>query len=192
MATELHHRFTFEDFLRLQRDTSTKHEFLGDQVWAMAGGSPENAAVSANIIALLGTALAGKPCRTFSSNLLLRVKATGLATYPDVSVVCGKLELDPEDAKQHTVVNPRVIVEVLSPSTEAYDRGEKLVHYKQIPSLAEVVLVSHDRHEVEIVRREDDGTWSREVARGEDVIQLASIGCELSVRAIYRDPLVES
>ncbi len=95
----------------------------------------------------------------------MRVQATGLGTYPDVTVICGHLELDPEDPKKHTALNPRVLVEVLSPSTEDYDRGEKLGHYKKIPAVSEIVLVAHDRHEVEIVRREADGSWSREIAR---------------------------
>jgi len=125
----------------------------------------------------------------FSSHLRVRVKATGLATYPDVSVGCGQLELDPDDPRRHTATNPRVIVEVLSPSTEDYDRGDKLGQYKQIPSVAEVVLVAHDRREVEIVRRESDGTWSRHVARAGEAAPLESLGCALRVDAIDRDPL---
>ena len=115
--------------------------------------------------------------------------ATGLGTYPDVTVICDRLELDPEDPKGHTAINPRVLVEVLSPSTEDYDRGEKLGHYKQIPALAEIVLVAHDCREVEVVRREADGSWSRSIARDGDIAVLTSIGCSLQVREIYQDPL---
>src|SRR5262245_13134541 len=140
VAHALHHRFTFEQYVVLEKDSGTKHEFLGGQVWAMSGGSPEHAAVGAKVTTLLSNALRDKPCRTYSSDLRVRVKATGLATYPDVTVVCGPIELDPEDPNEHTVINPRLLVEVLSPSTEDYDRGEKLGHYKQIPSLAEVVF----------------------------------------------------
>jgi Uma2 family endonuclease len=117
------------------------------------------------------------------------VKATGLLTYADATVICGRVELDPSDPKKHTVANPRVLVEVLIPSTEDYDRGEKLGQYKHIPSLQEVVLVAHDRREVEIIRRERDGSWSRHVAREHDSAALTSIGCELAVADIYRDPL---
>ncbi len=107
----------------------------------------------------------------------------------DVTVICGK-ELDPEDPKRHTAVNPKLLVEVLSPSTEDYDRGDKLGHYKQIPSLEEVLLVAHDRRGIEIVRREADGTWSREIAREGQVLRLVSLSVELSVDEIYRDPLL--
>lgn len=189
MAHAAHHRFTFDEYLTLEGDSGAKHEYLAGQVWAMAGGTPEHAAVSMNVGALLTNALRGKPCRVYSSDLRVRVQATSLGTYPDVTVICGQVELDAADAKKHTVCNPRVLVEVLSASTEDYDRGEKLGHYKQIPSLTEVVLVAHDRHEVEIVRREPDGSWSREIARKGEVARLTSIDCELPVDEIYRDPL---
>jgi Uma2 family endonuclease len=142
-----------------------------------------------NVGTLLSNALRGKPCRTYSSDLRVRVRETGLATYPDVAVICGAIELDPDDPKKQTAINPRVVVEVLSPSTEDYDRGEKLGHYKRIPSLAEVVLIAHDRHEIEIVRREADGSWSREIAREDGVAHLISIHCLLPVQDIYFDPL---
>jgi Uma2 family endonuclease len=135
-----------------------------------------------NIATLLGNALRGKPCRTYSSDLRVRVEETGLGTYPDLAVICGPVQLDPHDSRGQTVVNPRVLVEVLSPSTEDYDRGEKLGHYKRIPSLAEVMLAAHDRREVEIVRREPDGTWSREIARQGDVAHLRSIELPASCR----------
>jgi Uma2 family endonuclease len=189
MVAAAHHRFTFDAYLTIEEDSGIKHEFLDGRVSAMSGGTPARAAVSMNVGTLLNNALRGKPCNTYSSDLRIRVQATGLGTYPDVSVVCGRLELDPEDHKGHTVVNPRVLVEVLSPSTEDYDRGEKLGHYKKIPSLQEVVLVAHDRREIEIVRREADGSWSREIARDGEVVRLRSIECELPVREVYRDLL---
>lgn len=119
----------------------------------------------------------------------MRVAATGLATYPDVTVICDRLETDPEDAKGHTAVNPRLLVEVLSPSTEAYDRGEKLAHYKQIATVAEVVLVAHDQREIEVVRREPHGTWRRHLWTDGETAQVSSLGCELPVAAVYSDPL---
>jgi Uma2 family endonuclease len=145
--------------------------------------------VCAKIVAILDGALRGRPCRVFSSDLRVRVQATGLGTYPDVTVVSDKLEMDPEDHKRHTVTNPRVIVEVLSPSTEDYDRGEKLGQYKRMASLAEVVLVAHDRREIEVVRRESDGSWSRHIAGEGAAARIASLGCELPVDEVYRDPL---
>lgn len=189
MAQTSHHRFTFEDYLQLEADSATKHEYVGGQVFAMSGGTPEHAAITANIVRLLGNALEGRPCRVSSSDLRVRVQATGSASYADVTVVCGTLVLDPEDPKAHTVLNPQVLVEVLSPSTEDYDRGEKLGSYKLIPSLAEVVLVAHDRQEIEVIRRETDGSWSRHIAGAGALVGIASLGCELSVAQIYDNPL---
>ena len=106
-------------------------------------GSPEDAAIIGNVTTLLNVQLRGQRCRVHSTELRVRVKATGLGTYPDVTVICGRFERDPDDRTGHTAINPRVIVEVLSLSTEDYDRGEKLSHYQTIPSLEEVVLVAH-------------------------------------------------
>ncbi|MBX3191105.1 MAG: Uma2 family endonuclease [Labilithrix sp.] len=192
MAHVAPHRLSFDDYLRIEEDSGTKHEFVDGQVFAMSGGTPEHAGIAANITALLAAALRGQPCRVFSSDLRVRVRETGLGTYPDVTVICGKVDVDPDDPKGHTAVNPCLLVEVLSPSTEDYDRGEKLGNYKRIPSLEEIILVAHDRREVEIVRREGDGSWSRHIARDGDSVKLVSLGregCELPVAEIYRDPL---
>jgi Uma2 family endonuclease len=188
MAHGAHHRFTFADYVQIDEDSRVKLEFLDGQVWAMAGGSPDHAAIAANIIALLGARLVGQKCRVFTSDLRVRVKATGLGTYPDVSVVCGAVEIDPEDPKKQTVTNPRVVIEVLSPSTEEYDRGEKLAHYKRIASLQEVVLVAQDRRTIEIVRRDAQDEWSSTVASSGNA-ELRSLGCSLALDDVYRDPL---
>ena len=183
------HRFTFAEYVSIEEDSGIKHEFVDGGVFAMAGGSPAHAAIAMNVGRLLGNALQNRPCTVYKPDLRVRVRATGLGTYPDVTVICGQQELDPEDPKRHTAVNPKLLVEVLSPSTEDYDRGDKLGHYKQIPSLEEVLLVAHDRREIEIVRREADGTWSREIAREGQLVRLVSLNVELSVDEIYRDPL---
>ncbi len=184
MAQASHHRFSFEEYVRQEDESSIRHEFLGGQVWAMAGGSPEHAPISANVIATLVAALRGSPCRTYSADLRVRVEETGLATYPDVTVVCGPVELDPADPKRHTVTNPRVIVEVLSPSTEDYDRGEKLRHYQRIASLEALVLVASDRRSVEVVRRAG-ASWARSPAGAGDTVVLA--GVSVAVDAMYGD-----
>lgn len=189
MSRLAHHRFSFDEYVRLEEDSGIKHEYLDGSIFAMSGGTPEHAAVTANIARLLGNALDGKPRRVFSPDLRVRAQATGLATYADVTVICGEVELDPDDPKRHTALNPRVLVEVLSPSTEDYDRGEKLGNYKTIPSVEEVLLVSHDRREVEVVRREPDGSWSRHIARDGDAAPVRSLDCQLPVAAIYRNPL---
>lgn len=188
MTQAAHHLFTFEEYLRLEEDSLVKHEFFAGQVWAMSGGSPAHARLAANLLVLLGERLAGKPCQAFTSDLRIRARGTGLGTYPDVSVICGSLELDPDDPKGHTATNPKILFEVSSPSTEAYDRGDKLLHYQSIASVQEIVLVAQDRTEVEVVRREGDDSWSHHVVRGGSVT-LVSLECELPLGAIYHDPL---
>jgi Uma2 family endonuclease len=180
--------FSFYDYLEVETMSSIKHEFLDGQVWAMAGGTPEHAAVAAAVVGILHRQLEGQPCRVFSSDLRIRVQATGLGTYPDVSVICGSLELDPEDHKHHTVTNPRVLVEVLSPSTADYDRGEKLSHYQRIPSVQDIVLVSHETRRIDVWSRLDDD-WKLTTTEGAGTAALRSISCELSLDEVYRDPL---
>jgi Uma2 family endonuclease len=189
MSAVARQHFTFAAYLQLEDTSNVRHEFLAGQVWAMAGGSPSHARIAVNVSTLLSTQLRDRACTVFGSDLRIRVKSTGLATYPDVTVVCGSLELDPEDPKGHTVINPRLVVEVLSPSTEVYDRGEKLGHYKDVPSLEEIVLVAHDERRLEVWRREDD-RWSLEVTHGHGVATLRSMGCTLAIDDVYRDPLV--
>ena len=189
MGLPARQRFSFDEYLLLEEIAEVKHEFLDGEVWAMAGGSPEHAAIICNVSTLLNVQLRGQRCRVYTIELRVRVKASGLGTYPDVTVVCGRLERDPDDRTGHTAINPRVLVEVLSPSTEEYDRGEKLSHYQAIPSLDEVVLVAHDRHEIEVVRREANGTWSRHIAGPGQTARLTSLACDLAVTEVYRDPL---
>lgn len=181
-----HHRYTYREYLALERHANVRHEFFDGAIYAMAGGTPEYAAFCTNVSTALNVQLRGRGCRVHSSDLLVRVLETGLATYPDVTVVCGRAELDPED--RNTITNPVVIVEVLSPGTAEYDRGEKLAHYKRIPALREVVLVAHDEPLIEVWRREDGGAWIRSEARSGS-IRLTSIDCTLDVADVYRDEL---
>jgi Uma2 family endonuclease len=186
VVARAHHRFTFDDYLRVEEDSVIRHEFLDGRIWAMAGGTPTHARVCANVITLLNVALAARRCSVYTTDLRIRVRATGLATYPDVSVICGHVDLDPDDPRRHTALNPALLVEVLSPSTEDYDRGEKLEHYKQIESLQEVMLVCHDQRKVIV--------WTRTGARWDatehvDGVVPLAIGCELGVAAVYRDPM---
>lgn len=183
-------RYTFRQYVDLEQLSPVKHEFLDGQVWAMAGGTPDHAAVAVNVPALLSQRLRGKPCRVFSSDLRIRVKATGLGTYPDASVVCHRLDTDPDDVTGTTVINPILVVEVLSPSTEEYDRGEKLDNYKQIPSLQEIMLVAHDERRVDVWRRSNDA-WIEIVTRQAGTAELRSLDASLPLDDIYRDPLAE-
>lgn len=180
-------QFTFYDYLLLEEVSTVKHEFLNGVVWAMAGGSPDHARIAANVTALLAAQLRGRPCGIYSSDLRVRVRETGLATYPDVTVICGQLEIDAEDPKGHTAINPKLVVEVLSPSTAAYDKGEKLSHYQRIETLEEVVLVAHDERRVDVWRREPDGWKLHTVHDG--TAELSLLGCSLPLDEVYRDPL---
>lgn len=186
MAQAARPLISFEEYLRIEGDSSIKHEYLDAVVWAMGGGTDHHAAVSANIIRLLGNQLIDKPCRVYTSDLRVRVKTSGLTTYPDASVICDRVQFDAADPNRTTALNPKVLVEVTSPSTEKYDRGDKLDHYKKIASLKEVLLASHRERLVEVWRK-TGARWTRHEYR--DVAQLASIGCALLLADIYRDPL---
>lgn len=187
MIVPARRRYTYHEYLVLERTANVKHEYLAGEIHAMAGGTREHAALAANVLAALGPQLRGKRCQAHSSDLRVRILATGLATYPDVSVVCGHAEVDPEDA--HTVVNPSVVVEVTSPSTEEYDRTEKLEHYQRIPALSAVVFVSHRERCIEVVARGEGGTWQRSEARAGKAATLPSLDATLDVDEVYRDAL---
>jgi len=185
-----HHpvRYAYDEYLAFERASNVKHEYLGGQIFAMAGGTPEHAAVANNVGTLLNVGLRGLRCKVYTSDLRVRVLLTGMATYPDVTVVCGREERDPADA--NTLVNPVVLVEVLSKSTEDYDRGEKFEHYRRIPSLREYVLVAYAERHIEARRREADGSWTRRDVRN-GTVTLQSVGYELAVDEVYRDELAD-
>ena len=180
--------YTYDDYRRFEETTDAKHEYLHGQILAMAGGTPEHAALATAVIGLLERQLAGRPCYPFSSDLRVRVRATGLATYPDVTVICGALERDPDDP--NAAVNPTVLVEVLSPSTEEYDRGEVSAHYRKIPSLREYLLVSHRERRIERWSRQRTDDWELQSAAAGEVLHIAALGIDLEIDAIYdRSPL---
>ena len=152
------HRYTYDEYLAYERDSGLKHEFENGEIFAMAGGSRRHNALASRISAALeGNRPRG--CIAFQSDQKVRILATGTATYPDASMVCGAIEGDPSDPVGATITNPTVLVEVLSPSTESADRGSKWLHYQQIPSLREYVLVGQDEPRIEIYRRLPSGSW---------------------------------
>jgi Uma2 family endonuclease len=146
-----HHVFTYREYLEREKETGLKHEFHRGQIYAMAGGAPEHARLIAAMTIAIGRIVDPRKCRIFTSELKVRVQATGLATYPDVTVVCGEASRDGEDP--NAIVNPKLVVEVLSAGTEAYDRGEKWAHYRLIESLEAYVLASQVPERVEIYER---------------------------------------
>jgi Uma2 family endonuclease len=181
--------YTYEQYLSLERDSPIKHEFLEGEIYALAGGSPEHAALAGTVIGLLGNRLP-PGCRVFTSDLRVRIPATGLSTYPDVAVVCGAVQRAAED--RMAAVNPVLLVEITSHSTEDYDRGEKLRHYQQLATVREVVIVSHRGPHVTVHRREDDGSWSAREAAAGQVIELVSIAARIAVDEIYKDALEDT
>ncbi|HVV16532.1 MAG TPA: Uma2 family endonuclease [Polyangia bacterium] len=175
------HSYSFRDYLVVEEMSGVKHEYLDGEIYAMAGGSARHAALSMRV----GTALASqlrKGCETFSSDLRIRVLPTGLATYPDVTVVCGPLEPDPES--KDTVVNPTVLVEVLSASTIAYDLGQKFEHYRLVPSLQAVVYVWQDQPRLEIRERVGD-VWRTTVTETRGTVLVAAVDCRLDLATVY-------
>ena len=182
--------YTVEEYLELEETAQVKHEYLDGRIYAMSGATDYHALITANVIGLVHAQLRGRPCRVYSSDLNVRVERTGLHTYPDVSALCGEPRLTGRKVagKQNLVLlNPSVLVEVLSPSTEAYDRGTKFKHYRQIPSLREYVLVAQDEMLVERYGRAAEGAeWIYADARDPDgEITLPSIGAVLVLRDVY-------
>ena len=177
--------YTFKDYLDLESASNVKHEFLDGEIYAMAGGSPRHAALTQSVGGALLAQLRGGPHGAFGSDLRIRVAETGLATYPDVTVVCGPLAADP--ASEATVTNPTVIVEVLSPSTMAYDLGEKFEHYRKIPTLQAVLYVWQTETRIESRMRGSDGAWASRESRAGDTAVIDAIGCKLTVDDVYRD-----
>jgi Uma2 family endonuclease len=178
------HRYRYDEYVALDALSNVKLEYFDGEIYAMAGGTPEHGELAVAVSTELRTQLEGKPCKTYSSDVRIRVEATGLATYPDVSVVCGEVRRAPDD--RTSVLNPIVLIEVLSDSTGGYDRGEKFDSYRQLPSLREYVLVSHRERLIEVFRRSGSGEWIRSEARSGASMPLESVGCELPVDRIYR------
>lgn len=176
---KIHH--TYADYLALEASSNVKHEFLGGQIYAMAGGTPEHAALAAAAIGLLFAQLRGGRCRAYDADLRVRTPS-GLATYPDVTVICGPSERD--DVDQQSVTNPTLIIEVLSRSTEEYDAGDKFEHYKTLQSLRQYVLVSHRERSVEVWTRAEDGEWRPVIVREGEIAKL-SIDARLDVHELY-------
>jgi Uma2 family endonuclease len=184
MSSEPRKRLTPDEYLAIERQAQTKSEYLNGETFAMSGASPRHALITGNIVQALGGRLRDRPCFVFPSDLRLHVSASGLFTYPDVVVACGELKY--RDDRRDTLLNPLVLLEVLSESTEAYDRGRKFEHYRALPSLAEYLLVAQDKPHVEQFVKQPDGRWLLgELNRLEDVVILPSLGCPLPLAEIY-------
>lgn len=175
---------TEDAYLERERCAETKSELVNGEIVAMAGGSPKHNAIALNVASAIKSRLAGRRCLVFGSDQRVHVPATGLYTYPDVTVACDGLRFHAKD--KDTLLNPKVVVEVLSDSTEAYDRGAKFAHYRSCPSLEEYVLVAQDGKRVEHYRRIEPRQWLLTEIEGEDaVLALPGLGCEVPLGEIY-------
>jgi Uma2 family endonuclease len=172
------------EYLRIERAALYRSEYFAGEMFAMAGGSPRHSLIKTNLLSELRQRLKGQRCTAYDSDLRILIAATGLYTYPDASVICGELQYD--DHHRDTVLNPTLLAEVLSESTEAYDRGKKFHHYQKLPSLKEYLLVSQDSPKLERFSHNADNTWTLTMVSGLDQsLELPSIGVTLSLAEIY-------
>jgi Uma2 family endonuclease len=188
-----HRLFTIEEYLALERTEEERHEYLDGCVYAMAGESPDHGRICVNLTRRLAAQLDGSGCEVFSKDLKVRCgpmprpggSHQGLFAYPDLVVICGALQF--HDQAREVLLNPRVILEVLSPSTEAFDRGDKFRRYRAwLPTLTDYVLVAQDRPFIDHYHRQDDGTWALRTYEGlEDALDLATIGCTVPLAEVY-------
>ncbi len=175
----------YDAYLSIERETDRKHEWLDGRVYAIAGGTLEHSQLSTQMIVELSRLAAACGYRVFNSDAKVRVLATKLATYPDASVVCGAVERDPDD--RNAIVNPAVLVEVLSDGTEAYDRGEKFQHYRRVPSLRDVVFVSQHKPYVEVYSRDASDRWVLSTAGAGERVVLTALDGAIDVDRVYAD-----
>lgn len=178
--------YTPAEYYALEDAAPYKSDYYEGEIFDMSGGTSTHSLITMNVGGELRQRLKGKPCTAYESNMRLKIEATGLRTYPDVSVYCEALKYDPEDPRQTTALNPSVVVEVLSPTTEAYDRGFKARNYRQVQTLHAYAFVAQDRPHVELHLRQKTGDWAiRDVAGVNAVVRLDAIGVELPLAEVY-------
>ena len=184
MAVQPKRFITVEEYLILERESNEKHEYVNGEIFAMGGASPNHGLIVTNVIGELRTQLKKRPCTIYPTDLRVKINPTGLYAYPDVVVVCGEPQFD--DDNKDTLINPTLIVEVLSETTKDYDRGGKFAHYRTLSSFLEYILIAQDTPHIEYYTRQPDNRWIfAETSRLEDVVELESIGCTLSLAEVY-------
>jgi Uma2 family endonuclease len=185
MSTIPQQLLTPEEYLARERDSQFKSEYFRGETFSMAGASREHNLIVANIVRAAGNLLEEQSCEVYPGDMRVKVSATGLYTYPDATIVCGEPQF--EDDELDTLLNPTVVFEVLSESTEAYDRGTKSIHYRQLPSLKALVLIAQDKPQVEVYVRGLDGDWVlREANEIGKSIDLPPLQIALPLHDIYR------
>ena len=178
-------RMTRAEYLAFEETAEEKHEWYKNEAFAMSGGTRNHSLLASNVFFALRNALRSSACLVFQSDLRVQVQASGLYTYPDVTVICGEEEYETE--KQTTLLNPTLLVEVLSESTERYDRGRRFAFYRQLASLQEYVLIAQDRVSMEVFRKGADGHWTLFEPDDRGNIELASVGATLRLADIYEN-----
>jgi Uma2 family endonuclease len=180
------HRLTEAEYLEIERRAELKSEFLDGEMFAMSGGTSSHSLIASNMIRAIGNQLKGCPCVVYTSDMRVKVQPSGLYTYPDLSVACGQREF--EDEHEDTLLNPAVVVEILSDSREAYDRGQKFAFYRQVPSLRECLLVNQHEPLMDQYVRQESGQWLlRDVAGLQGKLSLPSVGITIDMAEVYAD-----
>lgn len=184
MSSQPKLRCTPEEYLALERKADYKSEYVNGEIFAMSGASEQHNLIVLNVAVALHTQFRNRPCKVYANDMRVKVSPTGLYTYPDVVALCGEPQFD--DDQKDTLLNPVVIIEVLSPSTEAYDRGGKFGHYRKLAALQEYVLLSQDKPHIEHYMRQPDNHWLlSEASTLQDTMRLPSIHCTLALAEVY-------
>lgn len=183
LAQKIPHFVTPQEYLRLEREAEFRHEYVNGEIFEMAGTNRRHNQISTNLIRIIATQILDRGCSVYGTDMRVRIPNENY-TYPDVVAICGDEQF--EDASEDNLLNPIVIIEVLSRSTEAYDRGAKFEQYQTIPSFQEYLLVTQEPYRVEHFVRQDVSTWTYfEFRKPDDKVRLDAIGCELLLRDIY-------
>ncbi|NWF68095.1 MAG: Uma2 family endonuclease [Chloroflexi bacterium] len=184
MSALLTPKYSVEEYLALERESDIRHEYYDGEIFTMTGGSENHVLVTGNTLTTLNIQLRQRPCKIYATDMRVRVGPSGLYTYPDLAVVCGAAEFTKENPP--SLLNPIPLIEVPSPSTEAYDRGKKFQHYRKLESLREVVLIAQDSARSESYWRQDNGQWLlSEAAAMEATLTPRSIDCVLALADVY-------
>jgi len=184
MSSQTKPKYSPQEYLTIERTSQQRNEYFNGEIFAMGGASERHNLIVGNVFASLHAQMRDKPCKVYSSDMRVKISETGLYTYPDVVALCGEATFD--DQQQDTLLNPLVIIEVLSKSTEGYDRGDKFAHYRRIESLLEYLLISQDKNRIEYYRRQPDNQWlMSEVSPPHERLDLFSIQCTLLIADIY-------
>ncbi len=183
-AAKPSHYITEEEYLALERVSIAKHEYYNGRIYAMTGAKEPHNLINGNTLATLHSQLRRKPCRIYSSDMRVKVIKTGLNTYPDIVIICGQPQFT--DPTHDTITNPVVIIEILSDSTERYDRGMKFQNYRTIDTLRDYILVAQNHYHIEHFSRQEGGLWVlQEATNDEDIIRISSVECTLSLQDVY-------